>query len=175
MSGHSKWHQIKHKKSVTDSKRGEQFTRLAKQISAATRSNPNPDQNPSLREAIAKAQQANMPQDNIDNLLQKTSSTTLQSATYEAFGPGGAALLIIVDTNNTKRTVAEIRHLLNQHEATLSEPHSVLWKFKQTALGQFAPQFIQPSNPAYQQPLTNLIKNLQDHPDVRSVFTDVTI
>lgn len=175
MSGHSKWHQIKHKKSVTDSKRGEQFTRLAKQIGAAARSNPNPDQNPALREAIAKAKQANMPQSNIDNLLQRTSSTNLQSATYEAFGPGGAALLILVDTDNPKRTVAEIRHLLSQHSASLSEPHSVMWKFKQTALGQFSPQFIQPIDPASQQPLTNLIHSLQDHPDVRSVFTDVKI
>lgn len=157
---------------MADSKRGQEFTRLAKQISTAARANPNPAQNPALREAVAKAKQANMPQSNIDNLLQKRSSASLQSAVYEAFGPGGAALLILAGTDSPKRTVAEIRHLLNQYHTPLGQPHSVLWKFDQTATDQFTPKFTQTLNPADQQQLNNLINNLNEHPDVRSVFTD---
>lgn len=160
---------------MADSKRGQEFTRLAKQISAASLSNPNPDQNPALREAIAKAKQANMPQSKIDNLLQQPSSASLPTATYEAFGPGGAALLIVASTDNPKRTVAELRHLLSQHGGTLGQPHAVLWKFNQSAPGQYTPQYQQTIAPDLQSQVVVLITSLLDHADVRSVFTDVVV
>ncbi len=129
MSGHSKWSQIKHKKEVTDAKRGQQFTQLANQIKIASRAGKDPSTNHALADAITHAKKANMPQANIDRLLSSENEKSFKKITYEAFGPGGASLLIITETDNHRRTVAELRTILTNHNGTLGNPGSTLWKF----------------------------------------------
>jgi len=173
MSGHSKWHRIKRKKAATDNKRGQEFTRLAGQITSAARDNPNPDQNSILREAITRAKQANMPQHNIDKLLQRAIDSPQQNIHYEAFGPGGAALVIIANTDNPKRTVAELRAILKKSNATLGQPNSVLWKFNQSSPGQLTAKYIQTLDENTNQQVKSLVQELKNHPDVQSIFTDL--
>src|SRR3989344_6764061 len=110
MSGHSKWAQIKHKKAITDDKKGKVFSKLSKLITLAARTDgPNPDMNSQLRAIIEKAQAANMPKDNIDRAIGKGAgpdATQLSNVVYEAYGPGGSALIITGVTDNNNRTVA---------------------------------------------------------------------
>lgn len=129
MSGHSKWHRIKHKKEATDARRGQQFTRLVNQIKQAATAGTDPQKNPILAEAISRAKAANMPQANIERLLTGDKNAKQEEVTYEAFGPYGTSLLIITRTDNRRRTVAELRTILTKHQGTLGEPGSVQWKF----------------------------------------------
>ncbi|MDP3997240.1 MAG: YebC/PmpR family DNA-binding transcriptional regulator [Candidatus Andersenbacteria bacterium] len=128
MSGHSKWRQIKHKKALTDSKRSQLFGRLSREIRVAAQTGNDPNTNSALRDAIARAKKANLPQANIDRLLNQPPGD-IAAATYEGYGPGGASLLITVATDNTNRTVSEIRSLLKKHGGSLGGPGSVRWKF----------------------------------------------
>src|SRR5271154_7466787 len=120
MSGHSKWATIKHKKGALDAKRGKIFPRLNKEISiAAKNGGGDPDSNPRLRTAILAAKAENMPQDNIKRAIQKGTGelpgTIIEEAIYEAYGPGGAAMIVEVTTDNKNRTTAEIRHMFGKH------------------------------------------------------------
>lgn len=130
MSGHSKWHRIKHKKAAADAKRGAQFTKLAQQIKAAARNGTDPSKNNALADAIDHAKAANMPQVNIDRLL-STDADSLKSVTYECFGPGGTSLIVIASTDNTNRTISELRTILKNHGGSPGQTGSVMWKFKQ--------------------------------------------
>ena len=172
MSGHSKWHRIKHKKAVTDSKRGQEFTKLTSQIISAAKNNPHLDQNFALRDAIGRAKQANMPQANIDKILQKQSQITQESITYEAFGPGGGALLIVTKTDSPNRTVAEIRAILKKAGGTISEPGSVMWKFKPISPSNYTANYSQQVSPTDKKKLNNLIDTLLQQADVEKVYTD---
>lgn len=134
MSGHSKWHSIKHKKGAADAKRGKIFTRLIREISVAARSGGgDPDMNPRLRKAISDGKAANMPNDNIERAVKRGTGelegVDYEEITYEAYGPGGVAILIETMTDNRNRTVAEIRHLLSQNNGNLGESGSVAWMF----------------------------------------------
>lgn len=136
MAGHSKWAQIKRKKGVTDAKRGQLFTKLGRELAVATRQGgPNPDENPSLRLAIERARQNNMPKDNIQRAIERAASAAdadqLEEVRYEAYGPGGAALLIDSLTDNRNRTVAEVRHTLTRAGANMAESGAVAWIFEQ--------------------------------------------
>ncbi len=135
MSGHSKWSQIKHKKANTDAKKGKAFTKIVKEISVAARAGGgDPDGNPRLRLAIEKAKEANMPSDNIKKAIMKGTGelpgATYEESVYEGYGPGGAALLIEVLTDNKNRTVSEIRHILSKHGGNLGEAGCVSWMFE---------------------------------------------
>ena len=133
MSGHSKWASIKHKKGAADAKRGKLFTRIIKELTVAARdAGGDPDTNPRLRTVIAKA--ANMPADNIKRAIRRGTGeepgVSYEEVTYEAYGPGGAALLIECMTDNTNRAVGEIRHLLSKHNGNLGTTNSVAWMFE---------------------------------------------
>jgi YebC/PmpR family DNA-binding regulatory protein len=135
MSGHSKWHTIKHKKGAADAKRGKIFTRLIKELTVAARSGGgDPDANPRLRTIVAEAKSVNMPADNIKRAIQRGTGelpgVTYEEVTYEGYGPGGAALIIEALTDNKNRTVGEIRHLLSKHGGNLGESNSVAWMFE---------------------------------------------
>ena len=135
MSGHSKWASIKHKKGAADAKRGKLFTRIIKELSVATRDGGgDPDMNPRLRTVISDAKGANMPADNIKRAIRRGTGeepgVSYEEVTYEAYGPGGAALLIQVVTDNTNRAVGEIRHLLSKHGGNLGTTNSVAWMFE---------------------------------------------
>lgn len=135
MSGHSKWHSIKHKKAAVDAKRGKVFTRLIKEISVAARlGGGDVDSNPRLRTAVAAAKAANMPQDNIKRAIMKGTGElpgqTYEAVTYEGYGPGGAAVFCETLTDNKNRTVAEIRHLFGKYNGNLAENGAVAWIFE---------------------------------------------
>lgn len=134
MAGHSKWKQIKHKKAATDAKRGAKFTKLIKEITVAARQGGgDPAGNPRLRTAIDLGKAANMPAENIDRAVKKGTGelegVTYEEATYEGYGPGGAAIMIDVTTDNLNRTVAELRHIFTRQGGHLGEPNSVAWIF----------------------------------------------
>ena len=136
MSGHSKWHSIKHKKAVVDARRGQQFTKLARAITvAAKEGGGDPDGNPALALAIQKARDASMPKDNIERAIGKgtgegVDADRIETVVYEGYGPGGVALLIEALTDNRNRTGADIRHLLAKHGGNLGEPGSVSYLFQ---------------------------------------------
>ena len=135
MSGHSKWASIKHKKGAADAKRGKLFTRIIKELTVAARDvGGDPDTNPRLRTVIADAKAANMPADNIKRAIRRGTGeepgVSYEEVTYEAYGPGGAALLIECMTDNTNRAVGEIRHLLSKHNGNLGTTNSVAWMFE---------------------------------------------
>jgi len=130
MSGHSKWHTIKHKKGAADAKRGRVFTRIIKELTVAARNGGgDPDSNPRLRTVIADAKQVNMPADNIKRAIRRGTGeepgVIYEEITYEGYGPGGVALLIEAMTDNKNRTVGEIRHLLGKYGGNLGETNSV--------------------------------------------------
>lgn len=128
MSGHSKWHKIKHQKEATDKKKGQLFGRLSRDIAIAARHEKDPAKNAALRQAIERAKKANVPQGNIDRLLSGTSEP-MQAVTYEAFGPGSSALLIATETDNSNRTLTEIKVILRDNGGHLGQPGTVKWKF----------------------------------------------
>jgi YebC/PmpR family DNA-binding regulatory protein len=134
MSGHSKWASIKHKKGALDAKRGRIFTRLIKELTVAARAGGgDPDMNPRLRTIIADAKAANMPAENIKRAIRRGTGeepgVSYEEAQYEAYGPGGAAVIIDVLTDNKNRAAGEIRHLLEKHGGNLAAPNAVAWMF----------------------------------------------
>jgi len=135
MSGHSKWHSIKHKKAATDSKRGRIFTRLIKEMTAAARmGGGDADANPRLRLAVATAKAANMPAENIKRAIMRGTGelpgVSYEDVNYEGYGPGGVAIFMHVLTDNRNRTVAELRHILSKNGGNLGETGCVGWLFE---------------------------------------------
>jgi len=135
MSGHSKWATIKHAKGAADAKRGQMFTKLIKEISIAARmGGGSPDGNPRLRTAVLKARAANMPKDNIDRAIKKGTGelegVTYEELAYEAYAPGGVALLIEVLTDNKNRAAADVRNILTRAGGQLATAGSVSRLFK---------------------------------------------
>ena len=135
MSGHSKWHSIKHKKGATDAKRGKIFTKMIKEITVAARTggSGDVDSNARLRKAVNDAKAANMPNDTIDRAVKRGSGELEGAAydeiTYEGYGPGGVAVLVETMTDNRNRTVAEIRHIFSKNGGNMGEAGSVAWMF----------------------------------------------
>jgi YebC/PmpR family DNA-binding regulatory protein len=134
MSGHSKWHSIKHKKGALDAKRGKLFTKFIKEITVAARTGGgDAEGNARLRKAILDAKAGNMPNDTIDRAIRRGTGeeegVNYEEITYEGYGPGGVALLIESMTDNRNRTVAEIRHIFSKNGGNLGESGSVGWMF----------------------------------------------
>ena len=134
MSGHSKWATIKHKKAATDAKRGKQFTKIIKEITIAARSGGDPDGNPRLLTAINDAKNVSMPADNIKRAIMRGTGELeggqIDEIMFEGYGPGGAAVLVAVATDNRNRTVSEIRHMFSKNGGNLGEQGSVAWMFE---------------------------------------------
>lgn len=135
MSGHSKWHTIKHKKGAADAKRGKIFTRIIKELTVAARhGGGDPDKNPRLRTIIADAKAVNMPSDNIKRAIRRGTGeeegVQYDEITYEAYGPGGVAIMIETLTDNKNRTVGEMRHTLTKYGGKLGDANSVARMFE---------------------------------------------
>jgi YebC/PmpR family DNA-binding regulatory protein len=134
MSGHSKWATIKHKKAALDAKRGKSFTRIIKEITIAARSGGDPDGNPRLRTAILAAKAVSMPADNIKKAVMRGTGELeggqIEEVMFEGYGPGGAAVLVNVATDNRNRTVSEIRHAFSKNGGNMGEQGSVAWMFE---------------------------------------------
>ncbi|MCD9189146.1 MAG: YebC/PmpR family DNA-binding transcriptional regulator [Pyrinomonadaceae bacterium] len=140
MSGHSKWHTIKHKKGALDAKRGKIFTKLIKEITVAARvgGSGDVDQNARLRKVVADAKAVNMPNDTIDRAIKRGTGelegVNYEEITYEGYGIGGVAMLVETMTDNRNRTVAELRHLFSKNGGNLGESGSVAWMFDKKGL-----------------------------------------
>lgn len=138
MSGHSKWHTIKHKKAALDAKRGKVFTRLIKEIVIAARGGGDPESNARLRTAITAAKSVSMPADNIARAVKRGTGelegATIEEYTYEGYGPGGAAVMVKVATDNKNRTVSDIRHVFSKNNGNMAEPGAVAWMFDMKSL-----------------------------------------
>src|SRR6478609_10418619 len=138
MSGHSKWATIKHKKAATDAKRGKQFTKIIKEIMIAARSGGDPDGNPRLRTAINDAKNVSMPADNIKKAIMRGTGELeggqIDEVMFEGYGPGGAAVLVMVATDNKNRTVSEIRHMFSKNGGNMGEQGSVSWMFERKSI-----------------------------------------
>jgi YebC/PmpR family DNA-binding regulatory protein len=134
MSGHSKWATIKHKKGALDAKRGKIFTRVIKEIMIAARSGGDPDANPRLRTAVLAAKAVSMPSDNIKRAILRGTGELeggqIDEIMFEGYGPGGAAVLVSVATDNRNRTVSDIRHVFSKNGGNLGEQGSVGWMFE---------------------------------------------
>ncbi len=134
MSGHSKWHSIRHKKAAQDAKRGKIFTKIIREIVVAARlGGGDPETNPRLRKAIADAKNVNMPAENIKKAIQRGTGeiegAQYEEVIYEGYGPGGVAIFVEALTDNKNRTVAELRHIFSKHGGRLGEPGCVSWLF----------------------------------------------
>ena len=135
MSGHSKWHTIKHKKGALDAKRGKIFTKMIKEITVATRTggSGDVDSNARLRKAVSDAKGVNMPNDTIDRAIKRGTGelegVAYDEITYEGYGPNGVAVMVETMTDNRNRTVAELRHIFSKNGGNLGESGSVAWMF----------------------------------------------
>jgi len=135
MSGHSKWHSIKHKKGAADAKRGKVFTKIIREIAVSARNGGgDPDKNPRLRKAIQDARAANMPADNIKRAIQKGTGqlegAQYEEVIYEGYGPGGVAIFLTALSDNKNRTVSELRHIFTKNGGRIGEQGCVAWMFK---------------------------------------------
>lgn len=179
MSGHSKWAQIKHKKAIIDVKRAGVFGKIARAITVAAREKgSDPNANPTLRTMIQKAREANMPQDNIDRAIKKGSGEgeeALQEFTYEAYGPGGVAIVLTGITDNNNRTSNEIKHLLSGHGGKWANPGSVLWAFeKKENEWEPKPYTMVSVDTKTEEALFRLMEVLDEHDDVQEVYANNT-
>lgn len=177
MSGHSKWAQIKRQKAETDAKKSQVFSKFAKIISLASRKGEDPNMNAELRMAVEKAKAVNMPADNIGRAIKrgagKLEGASLEEFRFEAYGPGGTAIIIEGITDSNNRTVAEIKHLLSKHNAKWAETGSVVWAFEPTPDGKgWQPKHTIELNKQDAEDLDKLLEALDDHDDVQEIYTN---
>ena len=175
MSGHSKWATIKHKKAALDAKRGKSFTRIIKEIMIAARSGGDPDMNPRLRTAITAAKAASMPSDNIKKAIMRGTGELeggqIDEVMFEGYGPGGAAVLVMVATDNRNRTVSEIRHVFGKNNGNMAEAGAVSWMFHKKG------DIVVPKSAAKEDDLMNIIleaggEDLKDEGENWEILTE---
>ena len=181
MSGHSKWSQIKHKKAVSDAKKGQLFSKLVREIMLAVRTGgPQPETNARLKSALERSREQGLPKDNIERAVERAygggEAAKLQEFLYEAVGAGGVYILIEGITDNNNRTLAEVKPILSKHDAKLVPPNSLLWNFEKiwTTEGKD----YRPKNPlelasGEKEKILLLLDELIDHPDVQEVYTNL--
>lgn len=172
MSGHSKWSKIKHKKASTDARKSKVFSKLVRFITVEAKKAKGDRNSPGLRLAIEKARAENMPADNINRAIDKASSSAdLESVTYEAYGPGGVAIIIEGYTDNRNRSSAEIKHLLSQNGGSLATPGAAMWAFSRSENGLEAQTTVELSDEDLEK-LSGLVDALEDNDDVNDVVTN---
>ncbi len=181
MAGHSKWNNIKNRKGAQDTKKGKVFSQLSRLIRAAVvkGQSGDPKSNPTLRLILDKARLANMPKDKvqkaIDVGLGKGGANQAQEVIYEAFGPGGIALMIVALTDNNNRTAAELRFTLSKNGGSLGAPGSARYMFERDEEGEFRPTMAMPVEPADLERLQQLQEALLENEDVEDVFAAVAL
>jgi YebC/PmpR family DNA-binding regulatory protein len=176
MAGHSKWAQIKRQKAVTDSARSRIFARFARLIALESKKAGGARSTPALAAVIARAKAANMPKENIERAVAKGSSKdadTLERVVYDAYGPGGVALIIDVLTDNRNRSTQEIKHLLSKHGGELATPGAALWAFARSSDGSYTPKepliTIEGSE---EESLQTILSVLDEQDDVQMVYSN---
>ena len=174
MSGHSKWSTIKHKKALTDAKKSKVFSKISSLISIAARKGKDPDKNPSLRTAIEKAREVNLPKENIERAIKRgageIAGAALEEVVYGAFGPGGVAILITAITDNKNRTLAEIKKILQEHNAKFAELNSIQWMFQRSGADWVANNPIKIEDEKTKKELEALYEALDNSQDVNEIY-----
>jgi YebC/PmpR family DNA-binding regulatory protein len=176
MSGHSKWHTIKHKKGALDAKRGKVFTKLIKEITVAARTGGSGDveANARLRKAVTDAKAQNMPNDTIDRAIKRGTGelegVNYEEITYEGYGIGGVAMLVETMTDNRNRTVAELRHLFSKNGGNLGESGSVAWMFDKKGY-IVVDKEAKPEDELFEVALNAGADDMQDDGDVFEILT----
>jgi YebC/PmpR family DNA-binding regulatory protein len=174
MSGHNKWSKIKRQKGANDAKKGVVFTKIAKMIKIAARQNTDPNQNSALRMALEKAKEVNMPKDNIQRILDKADKVQGQVVMYEGFANDGVGLLIKTYTDNTNRTVGEIRHILSKYGGSLGTSGAVMWMFEEiTPNTDYQIKIATNIDESARQKLSNIVEALEELEDVDNIWTSV--
>ena len=174
MSGHNKWSKIKHKKAGTDAAKSKIFSKMARLISTASRQVRGDVNSPVLRAAIDKAREFNMPAENIERAVKKGSGADaeeLESITYEAYGPGGSALIIEALTSNRNKAAQEVKFILSKHGFSLAAPGSAAWAFTREH-HEWIPKQTLPISEEDSKILENLIEELEENDEVQDVFTN---
>lgn len=180
MSGHSKWHNIQNKKNAEDKKKSKAFSQLSKNIRIAVRSTGigDPKENASLRVAIEKARETNMPHENIqraiDRGLGKGGAGRLEEVVYEGYGAGGYGVLVIVLTDNKQRTGAEIRHTFDTAGGSLGGPGSAMYLFKRSGADYKVTIPFQVESSEDRGKVQSFIEELEENDDVEDVYTNAT-
>lgn len=173
MSGHSKWSKIKHKKAASDAQKSKVFSKLVKLIQNESKVSGGNIDSPALKAIIEKAKKANMPSENIDRAVKKgtTDNATMESVVYEAYGPGGVAMIITGLTGNRNKTAQEVRHALTKNGFVLAESGSASWAFTKVG-SDYEPQTMMEVSDEDAEKLEKLIDDLEDLEDVQEVFTN---
>ncbi|MBX4189577.1 YebC/PmpR family DNA-binding transcriptional regulator [Candidatus Parcubacteria bacterium] len=174
MSGHNKWSKIKRQKGATDAAKSKIFSKMAKLISTASKVAKGDVNSPSLRAAVLKAQEFNMPKDNIERAVKKGAGgegEVLEAITYEAYGPGGSALIIETLTDNRNKAAQEVKHILTEHGFELATPGSALLAFTKEN-NEWVPNMTIPLSPEDEAVLEKLIEDLENNEEVQDVYTN---
>jgi YebC/PmpR family DNA-binding regulatory protein len=177
MSGHNKWSKIKNKKASEDAKKSKVFSIHVRLITIESKKAGGDKNSPGLRAAIERARADNMPADNIERAIAKGIGATAESfeeVLYEAYGPAGVALLIEGVTDNKNRTVAEVKHILNQNGGSLGAQGSAVWAFEKKA-GDWVASLPMEIAAADQEALERLVSTLEDNDDIKKVFTNAKL
>ena len=174
MSGHNKWSKIKNKKATTDAQKSKVFSKLVKLIQNESKICGGSIDSPSLKSAIEKAKAANMPSDNINRAIKKgveSGSTNMEQVVYEAYGPGGAAIIIDGLTDNKNKTAQEIRHILTRNGLSLATTGSASWAFAKTG-AEYIPNTMVEISDEDGEKLDKIIEELEENDDVQGIFTN---
>lgn len=173
MSGHNKWSQIKVKKGAEDAKRSKLFSMLSRGITMEAKKAGGNRESPSLKSAVQRARDANMPIDNIERAITKGfggGGESFEEVVYEAYGPAGVALIIIGVTDNKNRTTPEIKHLLSEFGGNLGGAGSTTWAFGKDAEGNFVAQNPISLSPQDKEKLETLLEAINNHDDIKNVY-----
>lgn len=175
MSGHNKWSKVKHKKAAADKEKSKVFGKLVRLIKLEARRSGGDENSPGLRAVLEKARAVNMPKDTIKRAIESavSGSEELEEVVYEAYGPGGVAMVISALTDNRNRTGAEIKHLLSQHNIELAQPGAAAWAFTQEG-AVWVPNQTITLNEEDAAKLDTVVMALDDHDDVQEVYTTHT-
>jgi len=174
MSGHNKWSKIKHKKAITDAKKSKEFSRLVQLLKVESKKSGGNTESPGLKAVVDKAKAANMPKDNIRRAIKSATeagSENLEEVVYEAYGPGGTAIMVEAITSNKNRTSAEIKHILSDRNLSLARPGSASWAFTKANSG-WSPQSVADLSDKDKKDLSALVDALEEQEDVQSVHTN---
>ncbi len=176
MSGHNKWSKIKNKKAVTDAQKSKVFGKLVRFIAIESKKAKGDTNAPGLRTAIEKAKEANVPSDNIDRAVKKGvggDSGEMEQITYEAYGPGGCALIIEALTENRNKAAQEIKHILTKNGFELAVPGSATWAFEKPQGGrEWLPKNTTQISEEDGEKLSALVEELEENDEVQEVFTN---
>lgn len=174
MSGHSKWSKVKHQKAVTDARKSRVFSKLAQVITIESKKALGDSSAPNVRQAVERAKAANMPQANIERAIARGTgkeAAKLEEVIYEAYGPGGVALIIEGITDNRNRTASEVKHALLKQGGTLAQPGAASWAFEKQD-NKRAPKATVEISESDQEKTKILVRALKELDDVQAVYTN---